>query len=218
MFFSNSSVGAKGKLVVKERKTNVKNRELNADGINSAVPTAIGLSAVRSQETFDSAVDEKAKQHNIDPQLVRAVIRAESNWNPNAISPKGALGLMQLMPSTAALLGVSNPFDPFDNIDGGIRYLKHLVDRFNGNLILALAAYNAGPKLVEKKGAVPSIPETIAYVKRVMRFYNGSSWIASNENSQEIQREITKEYKRIKKVVLQDGTLLFTNAYSARTF
>jgi soluble lytic murein transglycosylase-like protein len=169
-------------------------------------------------ETFHAVVDEKARLHNVDPQLVKAVIRAESNWNPDAVSPKGALGLMQLMPSTAALLGVANAFDPFDNIDGGVRYLKHLIDRFNGNLVLALAAYNAGPNLVEKKGAVPSIPETVAYVKRVMQYYNGAPWIALDSNSQEIQREIKQEFKKIKKVVLEDGTMLFTNSYSASSF
>src|SRR5208283_561333 len=101
IFFSNSSVGAKGKVVVRERKVS-----------NSSIPKAADFAAAQSRATFDSVVDEKAKLHDIDPQLVRAVIRAESNWNPNAVSPKGALGLMQLMPSTAALLGVADPFDP----------------------------------------------------------------------------------------------------------
>lgn len=218
ILFSNSSVGSKGKLVVRERKVIVKSRESDPGEPDAATPKAADLSPVQNRETYDSAVAEKARLNNIDPQLVRAVIRAESNWNPNAVSPKGALGLMQLMPSTASLMGVANPFDPFENIDGGVRYLKDLINRFNGNLVLALAAYNAGPKLVEKKGAIPSIPETVAYVKRVMRYYNGDQWVALTANTQEIQREITKEYKRIKKVVLQDGTLLFTNSYSARSF
>ena len=218
IFFSNSSAGSKGKVVVRERKIVIKNRALQSGEPDGSIPKAEEFANVPDSGTFASVVDEKAKLHNIDPQLVRAVIKAESNWNPNAVSPKGALGLMQLMPSTAALLGVADPFDPFENIDGGVRYLKLLFDRFNGNPILALAAYNAGPKLVEKKGTVPSIPETIAYVKRVMRYYNGDHWLAVNENVREIQKEIRKEYKRIKKVVLQDGTLLFTNSYSARSF
>jgi hypothetical protein len=170
------------------------------------------FSGSRSRETFHETVDEKARLHNIDPQLVKAVIRAESNWNPYAVSPKGALGLMQLMPSTAALLGVANPLDPVENIDGGVRYLKHMIERFNGNLTLALAAYNAGPKLVEKKGMVPSIPETVAYVKKVLQYYNGEHGINSNIDEMEIQKEIRKEFKRIKKVILEDGTLLFTNS------
>lgn len=217
IYFSNSSSGADSKVVVRERMIRLKNGK-ESDPVDSRPQKVEGLQVSRNLDMFNTVVDEQAKRHNVDPQLVKAVIRAESNWNPDAVSPKGALGLMQLMPSTAALLGVSNAFDPFENIDGGVRYLKYLIGRFNGNLILALAAYNAGPGLVEKKGAVPSIPETIAYVKRVMRYYNGEPWIASDANSQEIQREIKKEYKRIKKVVLEDGTLLFTNSYSARSF
>ncbi len=195
--FSNSALGAHSKMVVREKNIlRESTKELNRD-----------------QGAMRAAVEEKARQHNIDPQLVNAVIRAESNWDPGAISPKGALGLMQLMPSTAALLGVANPFDPMENIDGGVRYMSHLIGRFNGNLVLALAAYNAGPKLVEKKGMVPSIPETVAYVKRVMRYYNGGDVAALNVNTQEIQREVKKEFNRMKKVILEDGTLLFTNMH-----
>ena len=219
IFFSNTSSGASSTIVIKERKVPLKS-------INERSPVHAGVaphkvsylqkiedsSSSRNGETFHAAVDERAKLHNIDPKLVKAVIRAESNWNPYAVSPKGALGLMQLMPSTAALLGVADPFDPFENIDGGVRYLKYMIERFNGNLTLALAAYNAGPKLVEKKGMVPSIPETVAYVKRVMEYYNGEHGIDSNVDAIEIQREIRKEFKRIKKVILEDGTLLFTNS------
>lgn len=162
------------------------------------------------RESYYTIADEKAKQYNLDPKLVKAVIRAESNWNPLALSPKGAMGLMQLIPSTALLMDVKNPYDPTDNIDGGVRYLKHLLEKFNGNLILALAAYNAGPALVEKKKAVPSIPETVEYVKRVMTYYQG------NTNYQiyaSIKKEITQEITRIRKVILEDGTILFTNAH-----
>ncbi len=217
IFFSNTSSGAGSTIVIKEKilplkSTNGRNAAHSGSAVQkvSYLQKAGDFSSAPSMESIHATVDEKAKQHNIDPQLVKAVIRTESNWNPYAVSPKGALGLMQLMPGTAALLGV-NPFDPFENIDGGIRYLKYMIERFNGNLTLALAAYNAGPKLVEKKGMVPSIPETIAYVKRVMQYYNGEQGIGSNVDEKAIQREITKEYKRVKKVILEDGTLLFTN-------
>src|SRR5208337_1470642 len=211
IFFSNSSSGANSTIVIKEIKLPRKsNNERNP--VYARPQKVANFSSSRNMETFHSTVDEKAKLHNIDPQLVKAVIRVESNWNPYAVSRKGALGLMQLMPSTAALLGVANPFDPIENIDGGVRYLKHMIVQFNGNLTLALAAYNAGPKLVEKKGMVPSIPETVAYVKRVMEYYNGEQGIDSKVDVLEIQKEIKKEFKRIKKIILEDGTLLFTNS------
>jgi|SRR5208283_1047587 len=219
IFFSNTSLDANSTVVIKERIVPLKS-------INERKPVHSGVVAQKvsylqrvgdfsgsvSMKTIHATVVEKARLHNIDPQLVKAVIRAESNWNPYAVSPKGALGLMQLMPSTAALLGVANPFDPVENIDGGVRYLKYMIERFNGNLTLALAAYNAGPKLVEKKGMIPSIPETVAYVKRVMEYYNGEQGIDSKVDVLEIQKEIKKEFKRIKKIILEDGTLLFTNS------
>jgi soluble lytic murein transglycosylase-like protein len=161
------------------------------------------------KSSYYTIAEEKARQYNLDPKLLKAVIRAESNWNPTAVSPKGAMGLMQLIPSTAVLMGVQNPFDPAENIDGGVRYLKHLLERFNGNLVLALAAYNAGPKLVEKKSAVPSIPETVDYVKRVLTYYNGNP---SYQLYASIEREIKQEIVRIRKVIQEDGTILFTNS------
>ncbi|GIW39695.1 MAG: lytic transglycosylase [Candidatus Binatia bacterium] len=111
-----------------------------------------------------------ARRHNVDPALVKAVIRAESDFFPFAKSPKGALGLMQLMPETARDLRVGRIFDPVENVEGGVRHLRRLLDRYRGDVRLALAAYNAGEKAVEAYGGVPPYRETREYVERVLRF------------------------------------------------
>jgi len=110
-----------------------------------------------------------AARHGLAPELVESVIRVESNFEARAVSPKGARGLMQLMPATAAKLGVRNVFDVGQNIEGGVSHLRHLVDRYGGNLALALAAYNAGVEAVGRYGGIPPYPETQAYVARVLR-------------------------------------------------
>lgn len=112
-----------------------------------------------------------ARKHRLDPALVLAVVSVESAFRPDAVSPKGAQGLMQLMPGTAASLGVRDPFDPEQNLDGGVRYLRGLVEQYGGNLIKALAAYNAGSGAVSRHGGVPPYRETREYVKRVLRRY-----------------------------------------------
>jgi soluble lytic murein transglycosylase-like protein len=120
---------------------------------------------------FDRYIDEAAGLHGVDFPLVKAVIRAESAFNPKAVSNKGALGLMQIMPANLAAFRVNDPFDPWQNIMGGTRYLKALIQRFDGQVPLALAAYNAGPRAVDMYRGIPPIPETEAYVEKVMKFF-----------------------------------------------
>src|SRR5579859_5700002 len=117
-------------------------------------------------------VNEASGRYRLDPDLVNSVIRAESGFNVRAVSPKGAQGLMQLMPRTASQLGVQNAFDPQANVEGGARYLRELLERYNFDLIKALAAYNAGPQRVEQYGGVPPYYETRAYVARIVRDFN----------------------------------------------
>ena len=130
------------------------------------------LSNLSNQAAYDPHIKLTCKLYGLDCNLVKAVIRAESGFNPQAVSPKGAMGLMQLMPETSRDLGVINPFDPVQNIDGGARYLRMMLDRFANNTALALAAYNAGPEVVTKHGGIPPFDETQIYVKTVMDFYD----------------------------------------------
>ena len=120
---------------------------------------------------YEETVRLTAKEFSLEPSLVKAVIRAESNFDPMAISPKGAMGLMQLMPDTARMHEVRNAFDPTENIHGGVRHLRYLMDRYGGNLDLVLSAYNAGTKPVDEARGIPSIPETQEYVRRVRFFH-----------------------------------------------
>ncbi|MFZ5648269.1 MAG: lytic transglycosylase domain-containing protein [Bacillota bacterium] len=117
---------------------------------------------------IESLAERTAAKHGLDPALLMAVIKVESDFNPLAVSSAGATGLMQLMPETAASLGVKNPYDPLENLEGGARYLKSLMDRF-GDVNLALAAYNAGPGAVEEYGGVPPYSETIYYLEKINR-------------------------------------------------
>jgi soluble lytic murein transglycosylase-like protein len=126
-----------------------------------------------AQPNIDGAIDQAAERHHVDPNLVRAVIKVESNFNPNAVSSKGAMGLMQLMPQTARQLNVSNPFDPEENVDAGVRHLKQLMDNYGGDIRLSLAAYNAGEGAVQRSAGVPHYAETRNYVKRITNLYQG---------------------------------------------
>lgn len=128
-----------------------------------------GTGGVR-RKAYDAIIRDAARRHQVDVALVKAVIRAESDFVPQAVSPKGALGLMQLMPATARMHNVWRVFEPRQNVEGGVTHLRYLLDRYGGNLRLALAAYNAGEKAVDAHGGVPPYPETWEYLTRVMHF------------------------------------------------
>lgn len=131
---------------------------------------------------YDSIIYSYSNSYGVDYPLVKAVIRAESGYNPKAVSRKGAMGLMQLMPETASLFECENPFDPESNIRTGIKYLKYLINYFNGSIELALAAYNAGPKNVIKYGySIPPFNETKTYVKKVLDYYKMYSNLSKAE-------------------------------------
>jgi len=122
--------------------------------------------------SWDDMIVRTATRHQVDPDLVRAVVQVESNFNPYAVSSKGAMGLMQLIPSTARRFGVTNAFDPKANLDGGVRYLKYLMDLFGGDLKLSLAAYNAGENAVGRHNGVPPFQETRDYVRKISQLYS----------------------------------------------
>jgi hypothetical protein len=146
----------------------------NAKG-TGAKPVSSGRPAAfsaRPVTDLSQVVNETSGRYRLDPDLVNSVIKAESGFNVRAVSPKGAQGLMQLMPGTASQLGVPNTFDPQANVEGGTRYLRELLERYNFDLVKALAAYNAGPQRVEQFGGVPPYYETRAYVARIVKDFN----------------------------------------------
>lgn len=124
-----------------------------------------------SRESIEGLIEKYAQKNNLDPDFIKAVVKQESGFNPDATSKCGAMGLMQLMPNTAKGLGVTNAYDPEQNIEGGVKYLKSMLNRFNNDPKLALAAYNAGPGAVQKYGDVPPYRETQNYVKNILASY-----------------------------------------------
>ena len=157
---------AKGTLVLSDRELDTPTKIYEVHGA-PAYRTTTAEATAGSAPRFDSFVLAHAQRHSLRPELVRAVIQVESGYNPLATSPKGAMGLMQLMPATARSLGVRNPYDPEENIRGGTAYLRRLLDKYDGNEELALAAYNAGSGAVDRYGQVPPYRETRDYVRRV---------------------------------------------------
>jgi soluble lytic murein transglycosylase-like protein len=131
-----------------------------------------------SPEEIDASIVMAAARHNVDPNLVRAVVKVESNFNSNAVSRKGAMGLMQLMPATARSLNVRNPFDAEQNVDAGVRHLKHLLENYNGDVNLTLAAYNAGSGAVARSAGIPRFAETQNYVRRITNLYYGGGTLS----------------------------------------
>jgi soluble lytic murein transglycosylase-like protein len=145
----------------------------SAQSANAKIVAANARGHQASQDEIDSSIVMAAARHNVDPNLVRAVVKVESNFNSNAVSRKGAMGLMQLMPSTARSLKVNNPFDPEQNVDAGVRHLKQLLENYGGNVDLTLAAYNAGSGAVARSAGVPHFAETQNYVRRITNLYYG---------------------------------------------
>ncbi|MHB8654645.1 MAG: lytic transglycosylase domain-containing protein [Terriglobia bacterium] len=153
-----------------------------------------------------SLVQKTAGEHKVDPKLVNAIIQVESGYNPRAVSRKGARGLMQLIPATAARFGVQNSFNPKQNIEGGVTYLKYLLDLFGGNIPLSVAAYNAGENAVLKKGGIPPYAETVNYVQRVTGLYN-----PGQQESSQIQTYSEPQDAQIYRLVDNQGVVHYTN-------
>ncbi len=137
----------------------------------TAVSSNIGTTQPSTKHQIMNLIEQTAKKHGVDEKLVKALIQQESGFNPKAKSKAGAMGLMQLMPATAKGLGVTDAYNPLQNVDGGVRYLKSMLKKYNGNVILALAAYNAGPGAVDKYDGVPPYAETQNYVKNILANY-----------------------------------------------
>jgi soluble lytic murein transglycosylase-like protein len=177
IFFA-QTVPAKGEIYAfKEDGAIYYTNQAGAGRVKINLPLKKGVNRYFSPPTilihkeYQALITQAGQQFDLDPLLISAVIKAESNFDHKAVSPKGAQGLMQLMPQTAKELGVLDPFDPADNILGGVKYLSRLMNQFGGDYNLALAAYNAGPARVQGKKEIPSIPETRNYVQRVMNYY-----------------------------------------------
>lgn len=199
--YTDAPYGKKSELVLRESRPEEKQ--------------SLAVKQPEARADYSHFVQKAASKYDIDSALINAVIKTESNGNHKAISRKGAIGLMQLMPRTANDMNVRNPFNPEENIEGGTKYLRAMLEKFNGDLTLALAAYNAGPGTVEKYRSVPPISETRDYVKRVYSLYKGrQSYTTTGVLAKNEQPAVTVQARQapIYKVTLDDGTILFTNA------
>jgi len=174
--FSNVGVGNSKKY--KRLKSTIKaERQNRAAPQPSSASSRTPLSSSNYPSAYVDIINTACGRHGIDPALVHAIVKVESDFNPYALSRKGAMGLMQLMPQTAVVMNVGNSFNPNENIDGGVKYLRYLIDRYEGNLPLALAAYNSGETAVKKWGTIPPYPETQNYVQRIMKIYNSNELV-----------------------------------------
>jgi soluble lytic murein transglycosylase-like protein len=176
---SSSGIGSNYQMVMIQALIKLLDKALSAKGASSE--DLSGLSGYDSKTgkstatgSFDDIIQQTSQKYNVDADLVKAVIQNESNYDPNAVSSAGALGLMQLMPATAASLGVDNPMNPEENIEGGVKLLRELLNQFGGNLTNVVAAYNAGAGAVQQYGGVPPYQETQLYVNRVLSTYGKS--------------------------------------------
>ncbi len=163
----------------------------STQGANSKIIAANSHGHQASPEEIDQSIVMAAARHNVDPNLVRAVVKVESNFNSHAVSRTGAMGLMQLMPKTARELKVKNPFDAQQNVDAGVRHLKYLLDNYNGDVNLTLAAYNAGEGAVRRSAGVPHYSETQDYVRKITRIYYGGdvSPLGTSRDPVRVQRD-----------------------------
>jgi soluble lytic murein transglycosylase-like protein len=168
-----------------------------------AASPEMSAAQLANRAKIEEMIREVSARYRVDPALVRAVMQTESNWNTSAVSRKGALGLMQLVPGTAHQLGVNNAFDPKQNLDAGARYLHMLLERYNGDLDRALAAYNAGPGAVDRAGGIPRYRETRNYVQKVTDSY-------FRPGSDRLPRAF-EEQRPIYRAVDADGRVVFTN-------
>lgn len=160
-----------------------------------------------SRIQIQALVEKAARRHDVDPRLVHAVIRQESGYDPFAVSSKGAMGLMQLMPMTADRFGVQNIFDPAENVQGGVQYLRHLLDRYNGDPRLTLAAYNAGEGAVDRYGDIPPYRETVDYVSKVRRLYGSA--VGSGSSAQQDDAVGESSHARIVRRVDASGVVCY---------
>jgi soluble lytic murein transglycosylase len=168
-------------------------------------PAVVPAAATAPRHAFHDYIREASARYGVPEPIVTAVIRAESGFNPHAVSPKGARGLMQLMPQTASLLGVRNSFDPEENIDGGVRHLRALIERFENNLPLALAAYNAGELAVTSYRGIPPFPETRGYVAKIMAMLNGGTGLEVPVARPAVVLQPTYRFTE------SDGTIVYSN-------
>ncbi len=197
LHFTNVDGGGKKRRRVKTETESPRRKPAVDVKSRSAAPARASSSKSDYIDIINSACD----RHGVDPSLVYAIVKVESDYNAYALSRKGAMGLMQLMPQTAMNMNITNSFNPEENIDGGVRYLRYLLDRYEGNISLALAAYNSGESAVKRWGSIPPFKETQNYVKRILKIYNGTG---GND-------PFIPQYTTIYMGYSEDGSLIITD-------